>query len=48
MHMTYRCIDVWVEQYAFKVNTRQFEVIVLRFLTDKIDTAYKFSYGAYA
>ena len=46
MHMAYRGIDVWTEQYAFKVNARQFEIIILRFLTHKIDTTNEFSYGA--
>ena len=46
VHVTYRGIDVWTEQNAFKVNARQFEIIVLRFLTNEVDTANEFSYRA--
>ena len=48
VHMPYSGIDVRTEQYTFKVNPRQFEVIVLRFLTHKIDTTNEFCYGANA
>ena len=46
VHMAYRGIDVWTEQYTFKIDARQFEVIILRFLTHKIDTTNELSYGA--